>query len=211
MSFLPSFSLNYLLNLALFAAAARPYIPAGKRQMWVLSTVNGTLMSGLGLLELANWWQTGDLNPSPRMEAAMEFMKCYLLTDLAYNALFHFSEISFLEGWLHHSVYIFIFDQVVKQGLAGVLRPLLILEIPAAIRAWGSIYPALRSDLAFGVTFGALRVIYPFYIMFYLTIPTWSWIFMIAAQGLHIYWFWKWMQKYAPSRNVHLTDTHHTA
>lgn len=194
----PSFTLNYLLNLALFTAAARPYIPAGKRQMWILSTLNGTIMSGIGLLELAHWWQTGDLSPSPRMESALEFMKCYLLVDLLHNATLNIRQIGFLDGWLHHIVYIFVFDQLVQQELAGVLRPLLLLEIPAAIRAWGSLIPTLRSDIAFGSTFGILRVVYPFYVMCYLTLPTWSWLFMVSAQGLHIYWFWQWVQKYAP-------------
>lgn len=196
MSIIPSFDLCYLSNLALFAAAVVPHVPQPKRQMWILSTLNGTLVTLIGLYESYRWWMTGDLTTTPLSIAVLEFMKCYLLVDLAYNAIFHRQHMGLLECWVHHSVYIFAFDQLIQQGFAGVIRPLFILELPAAIRSWGSLIPAIRSDYAFGATFGILRVAYPFYVAYYLTLPTWAWLYLAAAQTLHIYWFSQWIKKY---------------
>lgn len=205
MSLTPSFNLCYLSNLSLYVAAVAPHIPEPRRQMWILSTMNSAIMSVLGIYETWRWWGTGDLTTTPLSNNVLEFMKAYLLVDLTYNAIYHRQRMHLLECWIHHIAYIFVFDQIVKQGFAGMITVFYILELPSFIRAIGSLYPNLRADMTFGILFGLLRVVYPFYLAFYLTLPKWAWCVLTGAQGLHIYWFSQWMKKYGHRvENVHI-------
>jgi hypothetical protein len=192
-SILPTFQPSLLLGLITYLGLVREHIEPGKRRMWILSSLTTSIVSIVGSAQLIYWFATGDTSTSASMEYMFHLMKAYFLVDLVYNAIYHFADTDILDCWIHHTIYIVMFDQVLRQGIAGVLRPFLVLEIPAAIRAWGSLFPALRSDLAYGMTFFVFRVMWPFIAICYVDFPAWGVGCFCLAQTAHVYWFYKWV------------------
>lgn len=140
------------------------------------------------------WLYTGDVSPSASTDFLLNFLYAYLVTDLIHNGWYYGAEMNPLEFWTHHIIYLFVFDGLVARGMSGILRGFFILEFPSAVRAWGTLVPAWRTDIGFGVSFFIFRVAYPFYVLYhiYAVTPWWGSLVVAAAQGMHIYWFMLW-------------------
>lgn len=171
-----------------------PWLQTDKQRQWILSVVVNTVLSVAGVVQMLYWLSTGDVTSTSSTEFLMNFLYAYLVADLLHNGWYFGAELNFLEFWAHHIIYLFVFDGLAARDLSGVLRGLYILELPSAVRAWGSLVPAWRSDAGFGALFFIFRVIYPFYVLYhiYADIPWWGALVIAAAQGMHIYWFGLW-------------------
>ncbi len=128
--------------------------------------------------------------------------------DIVIGLVFYRSQIGFLTGWVHHIVYVWmmigcttgygIFVTSVVYSPNFVL--VLVEELPTFLLALGSIFPSLRTDLGFGVTFFALRLVYHVF-MFYFTIrfytltriPT---VMFSLTLAMHLQWFSGWVKMY---------------
>ena len=188
------FPLSYIATLAGFTLTMHTWLPTDTQRKWVLSTAVNTIVSAAGLYQFAYWWITRDVSDGGGVRALMDLLQAYMVVDLVHNGWYYGNEMNLLEFWVHHSVYIVLFGGIRVAGLSGLMRPFFILELPSAVRAWGTMVPAWRSDAWFGATFAALRVALPFYNMIALRehMPLWLWPFIVAMQAMHCYWFYRW-------------------
>jgi hypothetical protein len=76
-------------------------------------------------------------------------------------------------------------------------RPLWIMEIPAAIRAWTSIgiLTPQVGDRWFGATFVAFRIVWPAYVITQILAQTWVFNFIMLVIVAHTGWFAVWMRR----------------
>lgn len=172
-----------------------------KTRQWALPTFNATLMSIYGILLFPHWLFSHDLSATPLTDHVAIQLQSYMIVDLCYNALMRHDAIDkLLEFWTHHIVYTMLLAHAVNAGYTGVIASYLLLEIPAAIRAWGTIVPAWRSDVGFGTTFFVTRIVLPFiiYRRDCATYPVIAFPVFIAMQVLHIYWFALWCRSQMP-------------
>ena len=195
MSILPAFQAPLTMSLIAFVAVARPFVEPGRRRMWILSSLTTTIVSIVGTGQLIYWSITGDAGPSATTDFMLELMKTYLLVDLAHNAVYHFRDMPILDCWVHHIAYIYIFDRLISDNWSGAMRPFLILEVPAAVRALGSLFPSVRNDMAYGALFFLLRVVWPFIAVCSVRLPGWGIGCFVVAQSLHVFWFYKWIRR----------------
>ena len=165
--------------------------------MWILSSLTTSIVSVVGTGQLVYWCVTGDTQASTTMDSMMELMKSYLVVDLVHNVIFHFHDTALLDCWIHHIAYIYVFDRLICDQQSGLLRPFLILEVPAAVRALGSLFPSVRNDMAYGMSFLLLRVIWPFIAIYSVQLPAWGISCFIVAQAVHVYWAYKWVRRYS--------------
>ena len=182
-SLLPTFPVPIILSLAAYVGYVRPYVDPGRRRMWILSSLTTSIVSVVGSGQLIYWITTGDTSTSATMDFMLELMKTYLLVDLAHNAIYHYRDTPVLDCWIHHIAYIYVFDRLLCDQQSGLLRPFLILEVPAAIRALGSLFPSVRSDMAYGISFFLMRVAWPFIAICSVRLPGWGIACFAVAQA----------------------------
>lgn len=193
-AWIPLFHLPLALTLSSFVTTLRPFVEPGRRRMWILSAFTTSMVSAIGFFQLGYWVVSRDDSSSAGMDYVCELLKAYLLVDLVHNAIYHWRDTPLLDCWVHHVAYIFIFDWLIRDYQSGVMRPFLILELPSAIRAVGSLIPSLRNDRAYGISFLVLRVIWPFIAICWIRATSWVFTCFLIAQGMHIYWFYKWVK-----------------
>lgn len=130
--------------------------------------------------------------------------------DLAVGSVFYPKYVGFLTGWVHHSAFIWIMYACTSGNTPwGPVRPFSSLflfhcieELPTFLLALGSMFPSLRSDLGFGVTFFLFRILLHLYMFVYLyrlqcdTIVT---VIFFLTTLLHLNWFGTWVTKYGKS------------
>lgn len=189
-----SLPLTYIATLAGYTWTMRPWLPTDKHRQWILSTTVNTIVSVAGLYQFAYWWFTGDVSPSGGAQALMDLLQAYMVVDIFHNGWYYSAAMNPLEFWVHHAIYIVLFSAMRSSNLNGFMRPFFILELPSAVRAWGTMVPAWRSDAWFGGLFAVLRVGLPFYNLIVLRhdSPFWLWLFSLVMQGMHCYWFYRW-------------------
>ena len=80
------------------------------------------------------------------------------------------------------------------------------LELPTALLARGHCFPSLRVDLAYGVSFLSLRVLFNAYLLWrwygMADAPVRLWPCTLATLALHTTWFVKWCKSYARRRKA---------
>lgn len=170
-----------------------------KHRHWVLPAFNALLMSTYAMLALPRWLFVHDLTPSEGDDFAFQQLQAYLIVDLVYSGILcHDPTQKFLELWVHHIAYIALVCAIMTLGKSGITAPYLLVEIPAAIRALGTLNPAWRTDNGFGATFFLLRVVAPFLIIVrdYPVYEGYYFAIFGTMQLLHIYWFALWCKSY---------------
>lgn len=177
---------------AVLAVTAGLAVPPRKR-IWGLTAIIAPIITMFGVFELIRWMRTGDTLSGPDTVAVMELVKAYLLVDLVYCAIVDFWNMPILSGWIHHIVYIYVFDYAIVTAQDGAIRPFMLMELPTAILAWGHIAPSLRSDRLFGATFLATRILLPLVVIFHMRLTDFAWSVIGIAVSVHIYWFGRWI------------------
>ena len=177
-----------------------------KQRHWALPTFNALLMSVYAIPALWRWLFVHDLRPSDGDDLAFQQLQAYLIVDLMYSGILcRDPSQKFLELWVHHLAYIALVCTLMTLGKSGVTAPYLFVEIPAAIRALGTLNPAWRTDMGFGVTFFLLRVVAPFLVIArdYPHYEGYYFAIFGAMQALHIYWFALWSRRLLKSDKPH--------
>lgn len=195
--FSPSTILAYAGIQALIHIGAR----GQKDRQWGLSVFNSLLMSAYGVIYFLHWLFHHDLSATLATDRAVYQLQSYLVIDFIYNGFIN-TEVqqSMLEFWIHHSVYAAVCSVVIQYSISGVAVAYMILEVPTALRALGTIQPEWRTDLGFGIAFFFMRVLAPFvfYLRDHATYPTFAHGVFVAMQTLHCYWFYRWCKSQAP-------------
>jgi len=82
---------------------------------------------------------------------------------------------------------------------ASAFASMLIEELPTFLLALGSIFPACRSDIGFGLTFFVLRLLlHMIFLIFAILVGVDHSVAVLYAftMAMHINWFYVWMTKY---------------
>ncbi|KAK0529142.1 hypothetical protein OC835_004425 [Tilletia horrida] len=86
------------------------------------------------------------------------FFIAYLLSDLALGAIYYPSMMNMASGWVHHTAYTFFFSYWLHRGWGHIAGTAAILELPTLVMGAGCLYPPLRSNWGFTLSFFATRI-----------------------------------------------------
>jgi hypothetical protein len=115
--------------------------------------------------------------------------------DLVLGSRFYPKYLDPLSAYFHHTAYlIFAFCLLAHHYSRGLLI-CFFMEWPTFVLALGSLFPSLRHDLLFGVSFFITRLAYNIFLIWSLhrVAPEGLiWRICSATLCLHIFWFYKW-------------------
>ncbi|EST05667.1 TRAM/LAG1/CLN8 homology domain protein [Kalmanozyma brasiliensis GHG001] len=207
------FYASLVVQHAIFHALSQSWLKGDSKEMlkkrcWILTTVASFVMCGASLPYLYDLILGGfDLHAlRPRTKTVAEplaaFFVAYLLSDLTLGSIYYRKLINLSSGWIHHIAYTFLFSLWVHKGWAHIAATAAIFELPTLIMGVASIYPPLRSNMAFTVTFFSTRVFYHFALLIACVTPhgrnapgiNGSWgpaISLIATYPMHVWWGYK--------------------
>ena len=182
----------FIGSLLLLQALGNRLFPETKQRMSIMCVPVTGVLSAIGIWQSGYWAFTGDEVPSLFMNQVILLLRDYFLTELVYNAVFHYKHTALLELWVHHILFLIFLSVAVNHHLSGYIRPLLLLEIPTFLRALGTVFPEYRSNDVFRYSFIVTRVVWPFYILYaYHSLPTAFYSIPIIMQVAHLWWFYK--------------------
>jgi hypothetical protein len=167
------FLLPALLFQLTFYALLRPLFPAPRQRAWILTLAVSALFGLLvGPLYLLTFF-TALAHPSPAAAlgraleaegwpdaAAASFMITFLALDITIGRLDYAEHLRLDTGYIHHAVYLPIYSYMLYFGFTPFLLLGACCEVPTFIMALGTLFPGLRQDLAFGVTFFFTRIVW---------------------------------------------------
>jgi hypothetical protein len=132
--------------------------------------------------------------------------------DIVVGHFFYPKYLGLLTGYVHHIVFIWtMLASTTGNGLFMTTRPfatpfvfMLIEEFPTFLLALGSMFPRLRTDAGFGLSFFLLRIVYHSYFACYAFLNSHvvdGAILVLYAMTLamHLNWFYSWVTKYGKS------------
>lgn len=196
----PAFVAYFTVLITVFRAVNRNE----RERAWGLTALTTPIVSAFGALELVSWITNtavvnGVVYSTPMSNVMAEYMKAYFAMDLLYCGIWHPTALNFIDGWLHHAVYIVALDYMGRRYETGFIRPFLVMEIPTAIRAWKMLVPQTAAsadamDNWFAATFAAFRVVWPSYVVTQILAPTWIFLFAMSAIVLQTAWFVAWVR-----------------
>lgn len=195
-----------------------------KQLAWVISLLNSFVMSVSGIIyaivilpKIVIPLLKFDLDPMMVFHAPMTNFSAFQAMwfgianalDLALGTLFYPKHLHILTAWVHHTIFIWVmFAASTGNTLFYHTTPfysgfaiVAIEEIPTFLLALGSIFPMLRTDLGFGISFFLLRIVYHggFFISAFYFIhdiePMVAFLFA-GTLLLHLHWFSTWQAKY---------------
>ena len=167
-SLLPS-----LLFQLSFYSLLRFLFPARKQRAWILTLAVSTLF-GLFIGPLYVYrFSLALFSDAPaasigRMLGAeswldtfcASFMVVFLALDLSIGQVDYRDLIQLDTGYIHHAVYLPIYLFMLHFRLTPLLLLGACCELPTFIMALGILFPSLRQDLGFGVTFFFTRIVW---------------------------------------------------
>jgi hypothetical protein len=213
-------SVIFCVILIIVGFAARIFFPEPKKQAWIISMVNSFVCLNISAAYLIvkvpsreGFFWFGENGKEIFLGIDnVSFLTCLWFAlanifDLIFGVCFYRSQVGFLTGYFHHSIYIWMMvvsttgDGYILQHekFASAFAFLFIEEIPTLLLALGSVFPALRSDLGFGITFFLSRIVYHGYMMVYSYVSNCG-LLIYCLFGLtfimHLNWFYGWVSKY---------------
>ncbi|KAK0199639.1 hypothetical protein DFS33DRAFT_1267464 [Desarmillaria ectypa] len=140
-----------------------PRFATSKQLSWIITTVVSCIMTLTSLpflWDYATNHSVKDVAHIPHLAVpANRFFQAYLVCDLMTGAIYYRSQITILTGWFHHIIYIMIVEIAVRRSFAHVFCLCCIMEFPTFILGLGSLYPSLRSNIFFALSFFATRIV----------------------------------------------------
>jgi hypothetical protein len=127
--------------------------------------------------------------------------------DLVFGLIFYPQYLGLLTAYVHHTLYIWMMNLVAFGNGIFFTAPyhstgfviVTIEELPTFLLALGSIFPSLRTDLGFGITFFFTRIAYHMYIFAFMIASRCFisiLILMTITLLMHVHWFYGWVKKY---------------
>ena len=210
-----------------FFAICRLKIFNRKKLAFCISTVNAFLMFILSILYMIvksklghnildyqggqlDWWSGRD-NFSTSVLIIFGMSN---VMDLLIGWVFYSDHLYFLTTWIHHIVYIWLMVLLVTgegyiTSLPYPYTPAfvcaLLEEFPTMILGLGTVFPQLRQDMIFGITFGLTRILFHMYLLAYMyqfdNVPMTIILCYVNPLLMHTHWFYNWATKYAFSKS----------
>lgn len=143
----------------------------------------------------------------------MAWFGMFNIFEVAYGCVYCKEHLDPLTAWVHHPIFTWIvYMGTTGDGIFFTGRPFAsafmiatLEELPTWLLAAGAMFPALRTDWGFGISFFLLRICYHFYnlvncflhdpapTVFSVTTPKMIFLFSFS---LHCLWFYSWASKY---------------
>ncbi|KAJ3341681.1 hypothetical protein HDU93_004315 [Gonapodya sp. JEL0774] len=177
-----------------------------RKTSWILTTLSSAVMTMAGLLGFFGWALHGwDMARWPLIGTtrislwiAIYFLT-YMWCDIAIGLVYYRSQITFLAGYVHHTLFTLIFLFAIYHGLVACILPFCLLELPTLVMALGQLDKRYRRDLVFGGTYFGTRVAMHAAlcasIAGELEVGIMVWPLPSIVLPLHIYWFHKWVKQ----------------
>ncbi|KAF9458427.1 hypothetical protein BDZ94DRAFT_1201167, partial [Collybia nuda] len=175
-----------------------------KQKSWIVTTISSFVMSIASLPFVWDYVLGGGsvlhIRTLPVFAAPINrFFQSYLAADLILGTFFYRSRLSFVEGWIHHSIYILVVELAIQHSWPHIFCLCASMEIPTFILGLTTLHPRLRNNSLFASSFFATRIV--FHII--LTVAYFSEETRVAATGgsfipaillalvfpLHVVWF----------------------
>ncbi|CAO3592281.1 unnamed protein product [Absidia cylindrospora] len=121
------------------------------------------------------------------------FFQVYLALDLCLGQRYYRQRITWVTGWLHHSIYLILLTWFLYCRIPSFFVCASVLEFPTLILALGALHPPWRSDRMFAFTFFALRLVLHTFMIHRLKHYHYVrslWCIVLAILPLHLYWFY---------------------
>lgn len=192
-----------------------------RRRAWTISLINSGVLSAVSIFYLVayvapNFPGVFRFEPNEDMfhginNAGAVFIIWFWmanLMDMVIGMIFYMEKLEILSTFIHHPVFMWMsYFSVTGDGLFCSSRPfipaftmLFIVEVPTFLLALGSVFPIMRTDMGFGVTFFLFRVAFHFYMMalaYVSGVDTALFWCFVGPFLLHVFWFSTWVSKYA--------------
>ncbi len=199
---------------------ANKYVKEQKRLAWIISLVNSGVTTMIGIVYLsvkASEYKALFTFDSPQRELYHGIDNISALTciwfavanvfDLGFGLLFYRKYLGLITAYIHHTVFIWMMVAATTGNggfltvapFAAAFTSMLIEELPTFLLALGSVFPSLRTDLGFGLTFFALRILlHVYYMVFGIYSRIDKPVICLYALTLvmHLNWFYAWATKY---------------
>lgn len=196
------------------------FVATKKRLSWGISLVNSFVMSVMGLVYISQKLPTihAALITGTGGEELLHsvddvsslvclFFALVNVADLIFGALCYPEHLGVMTAVVHHPFYVWVMiTATTGNGLFFKMTPFAsgflfasVQEIPTFLLSLGSMFPSLRTDMGFGLSFFLLRICYNFGLIYYtrvLNLPIASTIIPSLSFAMHVYWFYPWWCKY---------------
>jgi hypothetical protein len=136
-----------------------------KQLSWILTAVASATMTLVSIPFVWDYVSSGGDVKSVRTFSMLAYMttrifQAYLVADLMMGAIYYRSQVALVTGWIHHTLYVFIVQVTIKRAWTHIFCLCALMELPTFILAISSLYPRLRSNVTFAVTFFATRIMF---------------------------------------------------
>lgn len=191
-----------MAGMSVFFMITLPIFKTEKQKAWLITLFSSTILSAIGMyksLDLAtvNIYLTRENLHSDNclsVFGCIFFLNANML-DLLFGARYYPSETKLLSGYVHHIFYVGWISIVMYYNSSNGAVFFFVEEIPTLVMAIGSLFPALRSDWLFGITFFIFRIVYHTwytYRMFSSDYESAYWRVALAVFMLHLFWMAQW-------------------
>ena len=207
---------GFCFIIAAFFAVVKPYAETEKARAWIVVLLGSFVLSIVATIYVADAvrleglsWTTEHIhNEDFTTRCAVLFFVAVNIMDLVLGTLYYQKYLDPLSCYFHHSAYaVFAFCLLAHHYARGFLL-CLFMEWPTFLLALGSLVPACRTDVLFGVTFFVTRIAYNIFFVYSLVRVAPEgliWKICTAALCLHLFWFYKWslgfFKKRSPKKN----------
>lgn len=220
--------------LTVIGTIAKFSISNTKTLAWVVSLINSVSMSVIGVIftffvysSYPAFFLMGEDGLKIWMyKSNLTILTCIWFAavnifDLVFGLIFYRKYLSVTTTYIHHSVFTWAcFAFASGDAILFKVRPTpgafalaMVEEIPTAFLAIGSTFPALRTDIGFGLSFFLFRIVFHFYILvnsLYLQVGYFQSVITSMSMILHLMWFSSWFTKYlarSQDKGVTTNDT----
>ncbi|KAJ4469892.1 hypothetical protein J3R30DRAFT_1522572 [Lentinula aciculospora] len=156
----------FLAFILVYHILARPScFTSAKQVAWIITTTASFVMTIASLPFVWDYFAgRGDVKrvrAFPELAVtANRFFQAYLLADLLMGAVYYRSQLNLFTGWVHHVLYIGIVEYAVRQQWAHVFCLAACMEFPTFVLGLATLFPRLRSNLFFAVSFFLTRIVF---------------------------------------------------
>ena len=202
--FIQNVGLSIVLQLSFYSAVRcyRPIRETPKRAAWVLTLLTAWLIAPCSFPYVRdyfwNWDEAANFTADPLSRFLVTFFLTFLVMDIVRCQLHYKNEMGFVEGWFHHSCYLGFFGWLLYEGWTVGILTTMPLEVPTVVLATGRVFPGLRQDLLFGISFLIFRIVYHSFLLYrwyhMVSPPTRLWPYPAFILLLHFYWFHGWVK-----------------
>ena len=175
-----------------------------KQQAWFIMllssfvlTITGFIYAGSAELDSSQWTEEYMFGDDRISRTVLLFFTACNVMDLALGWFYYRDFLYPLTTICHHIFFIIAVSGFLGSHHTRGFLVTFVFELPTLILSVGTVWPALRNDMAFGVTFMLTRIIYHMLTIYRLAIMHpygIAWKVLCFPLLLHVFWITKWVQ-----------------